>query len=309
MFLPEHIKKSVLVVNLLTTERVLLLYMTSIPSSLVKSLNGLGLSNYEAGVYAALVLYDNAEAKEIVEFLGISKPSVYEALDRLSDMGLAVKRVSKPARYSAVSPEMAIELLMANHKKEADQALLELKKLETEKVPTDKEDALWTIYGETNIGYKVRDLFGKAKKGINCMIGERYLPFIENIRIRDIPLQLIVVSDSPGMEDTLRKMFPGKNAVIHVITPEKFSTPPPFAPPEFQEIKKLLRAENILELIVDDEELLMIPPFFSGNASVLNTRNKGAVFQMKMFSQFNWKRLIENKEFPFPAPPRKKKRT
>ena len=57
--------------------------MRTISASLVKALNDLGLSNYEASVYAALVLYDNAEAKEIIDFLSISKPSVYEALDHL----------------------------------------------------------------------------------------------------------------------------------------------------------------------------------------------------------------------------------
>ncbi|MGD0535003.1 MAG: helix-turn-helix domain-containing protein [Methanoregula sp.] len=282
--------------------------MGSIPSSLVKALNELGLSNYEASVYAALVLYDNAEAKDLVEYLSISKPSVYETLDHLAEMGLAVKRVSKPARYSAVSPQMAIDLLMGNHRKSADRALAALKKLETEKVHTEKEDALWTIYGDTSIEYKIRDLFGKAKSHIRCMIGERYLPFIENIRIKDIPLVLIVISDTPGLERKLRAQFPGKGAEIHVIPSEKFAVPPPFAPREFEEIRKLMRVENTLELIVDDEELLMVPPFFSSTVSVLNTRNKGAILHMKLFSQFTWKRLIDGEEFPFPPPPQKKKR-
>jgi HTH-type transcriptional regulator, sugar sensing transcriptional regulator len=282
--------------------------MESIPAPLVKSLNELGLSTYEANVYAALVLYDNADAKDLTEFLTISKPSVYEALDHLAEMGLAVKRVSKPARYSAVSPQMAIALLMGNHQKAADLALAALEKLKTEKVHTEKEEALWTIYGDKSIEYKIRDLFGKAKNHIRCMVGERYLPFIANIQIKDISLQLIVISDTPGLDKKLRVQFTGKNADIHVIPAEKFAIPPPFAPPEFEEIHKLMRVENTLELIVDDEELLMIPPFFSGTVSVLNTRNKGAVLQMKLFSQFNWKRLIEGKEFPFPSPTRRKKR-
>ena len=288
---------------------IMIVYMASIPASLVKSLNSLGLSNYEAGVYAALVLFDNADAKEIVEFLSISKPSVYEALERLEEMGFAVKRVSKPARYSAVSPERAIEILMDNHRKEADAALAGLKKLEKEKVRTDKEDALWTIYGEANIGYKIRDLFGKAKSRIYCLMGERYIPLIESVRIRDIPVQLMVISDSPELEEKLRTLFPGKNADIHVISSEKFNTPPPFAPEIFKEMKKLVSVENFLELIIDDEEVLWVPPFFSGTPSVLNTRNKGAILQIKMFSQFNWKRLIEGGEFPFPGSPPKKKRT
>ena len=116
--------------------------MESIPASLVKSLNNLGLSNNEANVYAALVMFDNADAKDLIEYLSISKPSVYEALDHLAEMGLAVKRITKPARYSAVSPHMAIDLLMGNHKKSAKLALEKLEKLELEKVRTDKEEAL-----------------------------------------------------------------------------------------------------------------------------------------------------------------------
>jgi sugar-specific transcriptional regulator TrmB len=282
--------------------------MKSIPADLIKSLNDLGLSNYEASVYAALVLYDNAEAKELIDFLSISKPSVYEALDSLAEMGLAVKRISKPARYSAISPEMAIDLLMGKHRKAADQALATLRTLEKKKVRTDKEDALWTIYGDANIEYKIRDLFGKAKRQISCMIGERYLPFIENVKIKDVSLRLIVISNDKGLQEKMQELFPGKKADIHVISQERLKVPPAFAPPEFVEMTKFMNFENTLELIIDDDELLMIPPFISGSVSVLNTRNKGAILQMKMLSQLNWKRFIDGEEMPFPVPPAHKKK-
>jgi len=283
--------------------------MRTISASLVKALNDLGLSNYEASVYSALVLYNNAEAKEIIDFLSISKPSVYEALDHLTEMGLAVKRVTKPARYSAISPDMALDLLMDKHRKAAEQALSELKTLEKKKVRTDKEDALWTIYGDANIEYKIRDLFSKAKHHISCTIGERYLPFFENIKIRDVSLRLIVISDDAALLGKLHELFPGKNADIHVISPEKFKIPP-FAPPEFDDVSKFMNYDNILDLIVDDDELLMIPPFISGSVSVLNTRNKGAILQIKMISQMNWKRFVDNEEMPFfPPPAHKKKRS
>lgn len=275
--------------------------MESIPSDLIRALNDLGLSNYDAIVYAALVLYDNAEAREIIDFLAISKPSVYEALDRLSETGLVVKRVSKPARYSPVSPEMAINLLVDKHRKAADRALDALKILEKKKVRQDTEDALWTIYGDANIEYKIHDLFRKAKRQITCMIGERYLPLFERIRIGNVRLTLLVISDNPDIEQKLRKQFSKNEAEIHVVSTEKFRTPPPFAPPEFEEIHTLTNIENVLELNVDDEEILMIPPFITGSVSVLNTRNKGAILQMKMLSQLNWQHLIEGK--PFPSPP------
>jgi len=283
-------------------------HMESIPPDLVKSLNELGLSTKEAVVYAALVLYDNAEAKDLIEYLSLSKPSVYEALDRLSNVGLAVKRISKPARYSPVSPHLAIDLILDSHRKAADRALAELEKLEHLKVGTEKEEALWTIYGDKSTEYKIRDLFRKAKKEIRCMIGERYLSCLENIRIKDIGLQLLVISDKAGLEQKLKEQFPGKNASIRVIPPATFSTPPPFAPPEFKEMQNLMTVENILELIVDNEELLMVPPFITNAISVLNTRNKGAVLQIKMMNQMNWKRFIEGDEFPCPPQPAPRKK-
>ena len=283
--------------------------MESVSPDLVKALNELGLSTTEAVVYAALVLYDNAEAKDLIEYLSLSKPSVYEALDRLSDIGLAVKRVSKPARYSPVSPHLAIDLILGSHRKAADRALAELEKLELLKVGTEKEEALWTIYGEKSTEYKIRDLFRKAKKEIRCMIGERYLPCLENIHIKDIALQLLVISEKPGLEQKLKGQFPGKKASIRVISPATFSTPPPFAPPEFKEMHKLMTVENTLELIVDNEELLLVPPFITNTISVLNTRNKGAVLQIKMMNQMNWRRFIEGENSSVsPQPPHQKKR-
>jgi hypothetical protein len=118
----------------------------------------------------------------------------------------------------------------------------------------------------------------------------------------------MVISDDPGLEEKLRTLFPGKNAEIHVISTKKFSVPPPFAPPEFVEMAKFMNFKNTLELIVDDEETLMVPPFISGSVSVLNTRNKGAILQMKMFSQMNWKRFTDQGGLLVPRSPAQKKK-
>jgi sugar-specific transcriptional regulator TrmB len=270
--------------------------MDSIPSSLIKSLNSLGLTNYEARVYAALVRFDHAEVKEIVEYLSISKPSVYEALDRLESMGLAVKRNSKPAMYGAVSPDIGLKIIIGNHEKAARSALKEFKKMEVHNIRTDASDALWTIYGDENIEYKIRNMFEHAKNQIDCMVGDRYLPALENIKMGTAKLRLFAVSDKPGIYEKLKNLFPDKNTEIHVISREKFLTPPPFAPPEFLELRKFSKFDTVLELNTDDEELLMVPPFISGTISVLNTRNKGAILHMKLFSQLRWKQFIDTEK-------------
>ncbi len=268
--------------------------MDTIPPALISSLNTLGLTNDEARVYAMLVLLDHAEAKEIIAQLSLSKPSVYRALENLDARGLAVKQRSKPVMYRAISPEMALSILMREMENANEQAKVGLKKLEQEKVQTDRSDALWTIYGDMNIKYKMKELFKNAKTNISCVVGDRYIQFLENVTGRDIPLHLILLSSYPGLLEKLRRKFPGKDVEIHVIPKERLVSPPPgITLPEVGEAWNYLKFENVLEVNIDDEELLLSPAFFSNSASVLNTRNKGAIIQMKLINQLFWNRLIK----------------
>lgn len=285
--------------------------MENIPSALVNALKTLGLSNYDARVYATLVLFDHAEAKEIVDFLSLSKPCVYDALESLANRGLVVKRRSKPASYSAISPEMAISILMSDHEKASEQALSVLKQLEKEKARTDAEDTIWTIYGDANMEYKIRDLFHKARHHITCMLGDRYVSLLENVHVRDIPIHIMVLSGSPGIEEKMHAIFSGKNADIRIIPPERYNTPPPSISRGLVEgQKKFMKFENTLELNVDDEELLLIPPFLHGSSSMLNTRNKGALHYMKILGQVYRDWFIEGKVSQcVSSPPQKRKKT
>lgn len=258
------------------------------------SLNTLGLTHDEARVYATLVLFDHAEAKEIVEYLSLSKPSVYKALENLADWGLAIKQKSKPARYRAISPEMAISILMRDHENASERALPLLVKLEQEKVRTDMEEPLWTIYGDANIEHKIQELFRKAKNHISCIVGDHYIQFLEHVTIRDIPLRLLIITASADLEEKIRKKFSGLSVEIHLIPLENLTSPPPFFTiPEIGEAWKYLKFENVLEVNIDDEELLLSVAFFSKGSSVLNTCNKGAIIQIKMFNQLFWNWFIE----------------
>jgi len=281
----------------------------SLPSDLIRSLRVLGLSNYEAKVYAALVLFDHAEAKEITDFLSLSKPSVYEALESLAEKGLTVRQSSKPARFSAVSPDMAIGILLEDHEKASEKALAALKKLEQKKVRTDMENIVWTIYGDANIKYKIQEMFGEAKTHISCTMGDRYVQFLDNVRLTDVPLHLTIFSSSPGLEERMRKKFPSKNARIRVVPLERLTSPPSDYPlPEISKVWGFLKFENALELNVDDEELLWSPAFISGVGSVLNTQNKGAIIYLKLFSRLFWKRVYGDDAIDSP-PAKETKRT
>jgi hypothetical protein len=192
---------------------------------------------------------------------------------------------------------MAVSILMREHERASDQALSELKKLEQEKVRTEKEDVLWTIYGDANIEYKIQELFRRAKDHISCIVGDHYVRFLENVPARNVPLRLVLLSSSPDLLEKMRKKFPGKHADIHVIPLERLRSPPrDFLLPGIEEAWKYLNFENVLEMNADDDELLISAAYFSRNASILNTRNKGAIIQMKMLTELFWNSLIEDEE-------------
>lgn len=259
--------------------------MESISSSLIQALSILGLTRYEARTYASLVLFESAEVKELVEYLSIAKPSVYEALDHLEEMGLAVKRTSRPAMYSPVSPKIAVQILLDSHTKAATTAEKELHLLEKKKSDSPRSEAMWTIYGDANIEYKIRDMFGHARKNIECVMGERYLGTLDNLKIPAVRLHLVILSDDPAIGVNLKKRCRGKKQEVHVISMENLRKFSPCSEKDKKELQKFFKSENMLSLIVDDRELLSVFPINTPHVSALNTSNRGAILHSKMIDR------------------------
>jgi sugar-specific transcriptional regulator TrmB len=264
--------------------------MQRIPGALVDALLDLGLTNYEARTYAALILFDVAEAKELVEFLGISKPSVYESLDRLAETGLTVKRNSKPAMYSPVDPEIAIKILMDRHMNSSEVALRELQRLQKEKLHKDRSDAVWNVYGDSNINFKIRSMIRNARHSIVCTTAERYLPLLEGINLKKIDLDLTVLSEDPDLESRLRKQYPGPTHKITVISIKKIMDRIPVFS-GMEDKAGFIRLENFLDLIVDDKELLSIPPIPAEHVTGMNTKNQAMILHSQTMTKALWRTL------------------
>jgi HTH-type transcriptional regulator, sugar sensing transcriptional regulator len=270
-----------------------LLTMQNIPGTLIASLIDLGLSNYEARTYAALVLFDVTEVKELVDFLGISKPSVYAGLDKLAEMGLAVKRTSKPAMYSPIQPEIAIKILMGRHKTSADIALKELRKLEHEKIYKERSDAVWTVYGDSNINFKIQSMIRNARHSIEGTMAERYLPFLEGVTMKKIALKLVVLSEDHHLINELKQQFPGQNHEITVLSLKNIVAHLPVLFGGVNDPENFIKLENSLQLIVDDRELLSIPPISCTNVTGMNTTNKAMILHTRAMSNALWEKMTQ----------------
>ena len=79
---------------------------------LINSLKKLGLTEYEAKAYVAIVELGEAEAHEVARKSGVPRTRIYDVLSKLETSGL-IQRIKepRPAVYSAISPERTLEPL------------------------------------------------------------------------------------------------------------------------------------------------------------------------------------------------------
>jgi sugar-specific transcriptional regulator TrmB len=82
----------------------------------VTPLLSLGLTGYEASAYVALTRRGRATGAEVARIAGLPRQRIYDVLDGLVGRGLAAVEPGRPARYTALSPEDAVDALLAEHR-------------------------------------------------------------------------------------------------------------------------------------------------------------------------------------------------
>ncbi len=261
--------------------------MTTISSGLVESLKTLGLTEYEAKVYSALVLFDRAEVKQIYEYLDAPKPSVYQSLRSLTDKGLVQVVNAKPAIYRATPPKIAIKHLAEAHNKAEDTALLGLEELEKSRVESEYPDVLWTLYGRENIEHKMEELLGKAHSSLKLLFPMEYLPYLKMLRDRDVEAQLIVFGDDAR---ATAESYGLKNLAVHDILSIDVT--------DLQSVLKYFQGfpltpdlyDRFLLVSVDNEEFMYIPPVSPTIGSGMTSRSPFVLMLVNTVFHIIWDR-------------------
>jgi sugar-specific transcriptional regulator TrmB len=75
---------------------------------LARALSQLGMSSYQAKVYAALASLGSAGVAEIQHVSGVPRTKIYEVLEQLVEMGTVAFQSGRPVIYSAISPNVLI---------------------------------------------------------------------------------------------------------------------------------------------------------------------------------------------------------
>ena len=93
--------------------------MQTLPRN-VSELTQLGLTTYEAKAYVALLGRDSFTAAQVSRQAGLPRQRIYDVLGSLVEKGLASARPGAVVKYAAVSPELAVDRLVAEHRRQLE---------------------------------------------------------------------------------------------------------------------------------------------------------------------------------------------
>ena len=143
----------------------------------IRTLINLGLTGTQAKIFLSLLRIGQASTKEIAQISKVARPDTYRALSELQDIGIVQKIVSIPIKFTSLSIEDTIEILMARRNQET----LDLNKKTTELIekfkkincePKEEDDKLFLIPQEA-FDLELRKLLEKAKESVYIMVSSK----------------------------------------------------------------------------------------------------------------------------------------
>jgi HTH-type transcriptional regulator, sugar sensing transcriptional regulator len=88
---------------------------------MIEQLTRLGLTSYEAKAYVALMRRGSSTAAQVSRLAGVPRQRIYDVLASLVERGLASSKPGRVVKYSATSPEVALERLVSDHRQQLEE--------------------------------------------------------------------------------------------------------------------------------------------------------------------------------------------
>lgn len=163
------------------------------------------LNVYETKVWLALLGKGIASAGEIAEISRVPRSRTYDVLETLEKKGFTIVKIGKPVKYIGVKPNIILERLKNNVRREADERVSYLLKIkDTEEFvnlerlyenginPADREKLSLALKGKNHISDHLKEMIHNAKKDvIICMNADEF-----NSRIKLFQQMLAFLSKS-----------------------------------------------------------------------------------------------------------------
>jgi HTH-type transcriptional regulator, sugar sensing transcriptional regulator len=249
----------------------------------VENLTRLGLREYEAKIYIALVGLGEANVRRIHEISGVPRPRVYDVLNALAEKGFIEIRQGSPLMYHAVRPDIVVAFL----KKDLDTAASEsVKNLEMLSVGAQQDySPIWYVHSDWTIQRNLEMLVeGVTHELIVLCLNSEILITFKNLiqsvaRVRNV--KILFPHGNVGkivLDDDIRYFEAGtpKEFLEIDIFEKIFSSP-------ISREDALFRLECIL--IADDRESMLIYTQNGKRMAVIITLPFITCVQKRLFSQ------------------------
>lgn len=184
----------------------------------IDALTNLGLTEYEARCFVALVQLPHGTAKEIGQVADIPRSRVYETMERLQNRGLVELHDANPRKYQSVSISTALELLRSEYDSHFETVEQSLHQLE----PTYKkaEQGIWAINTHEQVTGRVVDLITGANEEVvlimldDDLLDDRVLDCLSNASERGV---IVSIGTESG---TIQERVEDAEIGAHVFTTE-----------------------------------------------------------------------------------------
>lgn len=193
----------------------------------VKALRELGLTEYEARSYLALVSLGPSTAGEVSSAAGVPYSRVYDILLKLERRGWVEAQPGRPARYRAKPPGEAIERSRLDHQRRfkeiSELVLKELGPVYERRAEVKKPD-IWVIRGRENLLAKINEMLSRARVEALVTIPARVelpdlKPLVAMFSVKNLPLRVLTaqrlkLESTPPVEVRYREPLFGGGVII-----------------------------------------------------------------------------------------------
>jgi sugar-specific transcriptional regulator TrmB len=179
-----------------------------------RSLQELGLTDYEIRSYTSLLEIGPATANELSEASGVPYSKIYEVLGSLEKKGWVEMEHGRPSKYYPKPPSVALETtktqLESSLKTNEGLILGELQPIYEKKGVRERPD-IWIVRGDFNVLARIKETLEHVQKEVLAAVptipdavGDMLIPLVKTIVERGVKVQIMTMK-SP-MTETMAKL-------------------------------------------------------------------------------------------------------
>ena len=217
----------------------------------------------------------------------------------LEEKGFIILTQPRPATYQAIPPDVALDMRLSAQMKAKDVVLGAIAKLQSEKSAEESHTDLWYIFGKKHFESKIKEMLRNARKSIYCVTSGQFLDLIEQWTKSKIDIELIIISDDIIDREKLDRLATKSRLQIQQVrkvdlvkmASDKRADKPSKSGSSTDVPIELHDYDNMFLLVVDDSEMLFIPPIPEMSSNAITMKNKPLVSRVKSMTKEQFKDL------------------